>query len=1209
MEGGNPQQSPQQGAPPNRQQNPYARYPQGQQGQQMGHPQYGGMAPHGQQAPPHSGRPGPQAGAPYGTSPGTAYPAGYVPGTSFQPQMAYAGQQGYYYPPQQMAGYVYMPPPGAYPQAATTGQAARPPPKRERKAIAIIDPTTNEEVKIEGVDKKERKVSVSEDAEKKGDESKKKEEDEKKKKEEEEKKKKDEEEKKKKEEEERKKKEEEEERLRKEKEEEERKKKEEEERLRAEEKKKEEEERLRQEEEERKKKEEEEARLKQEEEDRKKEEEERLKAEEQEKKKEEEERAKQEEEEKKKKEEEERKKKEEEEKARKEKEAEENKKKDEELRKQLEELEDGEIVDSADEPPRKKRAINVVYPADCWSPTHTSGKKWYPIDLLLQFKDVCLTAPADAVLPQDLLPGGRPPSTSSRGGAGGSRGGRPNPRAPSQDGRGGDYGQMVYQQPPGGRGPVQRQQSGGMRGGGRQGGRGGREGSRDGRRQQQQGSQPILPDESIEPIPVSGENAWKPRAAVDVNALDEEKRKEVEDENLFRKMKSLLNKLTLDKFEKLCGQIMALEINTPRRMEGCIVLVFDKALDEPGFASMYADLCKRLSTLEVKVPETPGQSDAEKKKKEYNFRRLLLNKCQVEFEKERDIPPRQEGVAAEDEDIKVVRARLRMFGNIKFIGELFKRHMLTEKIMHECVKQLLSADKRAGNDKKLPSEEAIECLTKLLSTVGKMLDRPEAKSHMDAYFQRLGELAKQKDAFPSRIRFLIQEVIDLRHQNWIPRRADNTPKTIEEVHRQAALDAQKAAAQSQQAQAAYQHGGGYGRTNSQGGRGGGQFGGFRGGPPQQQQNPDGWNTVGNRQNTRADLQALRNARSVSSDGRQAEGASPSLGPGGRLGGPGMWAAHAQQAAAKPNALGQRGTVGGAGPSMGGGGFTKNSFAMLHQEEDDDHGDMGQRSRSRDNREGEQTSSPALGAGWRPTLSGFKPTAPSKATPPVTPTIPKKSESGAGPRAMQGAEKDKAAGPQLSKEEFVRKLKGMVEQYASIKDITEARQDLKDMGTVSLHSLLVEKMVGDYLENKKVRPGAADLLAIFVRDGSISKQDFYAGLDAHVEFLEDLEVDVPKIYDYLAEYVGPLVADGTITLLDLTENLKHLETLRSMPCEGAAKLLAAILRYVAEKQGADKAKELWVASGLNLAKFLEDGRQEEADVSDFAKSKKIEFILA
>ena len=72
----------------------------------------------------------------------------------------------------------------------------------------------------------------------------------------------------------------------------------------------------------------------------------------------------------------------------------------------------------------------------------------------------------------------------------------------------------------------------------------------------------------------------------------------------------------------------------------------------------------------------------------------------------------------EKKDMKVLfdekerKARMRSLGNIRFIGELYKLEMLTAKIMHECVQKLL----------KCVDEESLECLCRLLTTVGKNLE-------------------------------------------------------------------------------------------------------------------------------------------------------------------------------------------------------------------------------------------------------------------------------------------------------------------------------------------------------------------------------------------------------------------------------------------------------------------------------------------------------
>lgn len=44
-----------------------------------------------------------------------------------------------------------------------------------------------------------------------------------------------------------------------------------------------------------------------------------------------------------------------------------------------------------------------------------------------------------------------------------------------------------------------------------------------------------------------------------------------------------------------------------------------------------------------------------------------------------------------------VQARRRALGNIQFIGQLFKQKMLTEKIMHQCIRTLLGEVRRRSD--------------------------------------------------------------------------------------------------------------------------------------------------------------------------------------------------------------------------------------------------------------------------------------------------------------------------------------------------------------------------------------------------------------------------------------------------------------------------------------------------------------------------------
>ncbi|KAL0923274.1 hypothetical protein M5K25_007323 [Dendrobium thyrsiflorum] len=254
-----------------------------------------------------------------------------------------------------------------------------------------------------------------------------------------------------------------------------------------------------------------------------------------------------------------------------------------------------------------------------------------------------------------------------------------------------------------------------------------------------------------------------------------------QEEHKQRQLKAILNKLTPQNFEKLFSQVKEVKIDNTLTLSGVISQIFDKALMEPTFCEMYANFCLHLAS------ELPDFIENNEK---ITFRRLLLNKCQEEFERgEREQAEankaEEEGEICqteEEREEKRVRARRRMMGNIRLIGELYKKKMLTERIMHECIQKLLGYYQN-------PDEEDIESLCKLMSTIGEMIDHSKAKERMDAYFDRIAILSKNEQ-LSARLRFMLKDTIDLRKNKWQQRRKVEGPKKIEDVHKDAAQERQ-----------------------------------------------------------------------------------------------------------------------------------------------------------------------------------------------------------------------------------------------------------------------------------------------------------------------------------------------------------------------------------------------------------------------------------
>lgn len=242
-----------------------------------------------------------------------------------------------------------------------------------------------------------------------------------------------------------------------------------------------------------------------------------------------------------------------------------------------------------------------------------------------------------------------------------------------------------------------------------------------------------------------------------------------------RQLKAILNKLTPQNFDKLFQQVKEVNIDNTVTLAGLISQIFDKALMEPTFSEMYANFCLHLAS------ELPDFIEGDEK---ITFKRLLLNKCQEEFERgekeqiEADKPDKDGEVRLSEE--KRTYARRRMLGNIRLIGELYKKKILTERIMHECIEKLLRNDQFA-------EEEDIEALCKLMSTIGESIDHPKAKDYMDSYFELMLNLSNNVE-LSTRMRFMLKDVIDLRKNKWQERIKAEGPKKLEELHSDAAQE-------------------------------------------------------------------------------------------------------------------------------------------------------------------------------------------------------------------------------------------------------------------------------------------------------------------------------------------------------------------------------------------------------------------------------------
>ncbi|XP_056906315.1 eukaryotic translation initiation factor 4 gamma 3-like [Takifugu flavidus] len=245
-------------------------------------------------------------------------------------------------------------------------------------------------------------------------------------------------------------------------------------------------------------------------------------------------------------------------------------------------------------------------------------------------------------------------------------------------------------------------------------------------------------------------------------------------ENLIRTFRGILNKLTPERFESLMKQVDELNINNEETLNAVIELIVNKALTEQSYSATYAKMCHHLKGLMVSSRSSDGF---------IYFHKRLLQRCQMEFEngllkeKENNVSVAQE--EGEEQQLKVdleqtkLKTRVRSVANMRFIGELFKLRMITEAILHTCAVKLLQD----------VCEESMECLCKLLSIVGKDMDTEAERPKLNSYYDYICYLLKEWK-MSTRIKFMLQDVVALRKNNWVPRKKDDGPKTLQQLHQE-----------------------------------------------------------------------------------------------------------------------------------------------------------------------------------------------------------------------------------------------------------------------------------------------------------------------------------------------------------------------------------------------------------------------------------------
>ncbi|KAG8340531.1 MIF4G domain [Trypanosoma vivax] len=265
---------------------------------------------------------------------------------------------------------------------------------------------------------------------------------------------------------------------------------------------------------------------------------------------------------------------------------------------------------------------------------------------------------------------------------------------------------------------------------------------------------------------------WEDRVDAPINVSNSIGRKrglfgEVGKKELHHYVMSILNRVTGDseKFSEVRNELLRLPIPEANdtELEKIVDIFILKAVRDQPFASQYADLIVAL----CKVPEGQRIMGDKAQSLEFRMRQRLLSRCQTEFLQleKKNIEAaqcRKEERTSEGDDESFKCHRDRACGIVKFVGELFLRQIVTEKVILE----IIFITTTGGSGRKgfrvppeyTPSEAQMDEVIKLLDIVDAVFFVTPVGASLLSDFTKVMEHWSVSHPV-SRIRFLLLTVV------------------------------------------------------------------------------------------------------------------------------------------------------------------------------------------------------------------------------------------------------------------------------------------------------------------------------------------------------------------------------------------------------------------------------------------------------------------
>ena len=260
---------------------------------------------------------------------------------------------------------------------------------------------------------------------------------------------------------------------------------------------------------------------------------------------------------------------------------------------------------------------------------------------------------------------------------------------------------------------------------------------------------------------------WLPRSEKQLHMSTQE----IQVDNFCRRLVDVLNKVTPQNMDTLLDKISELNFQTEFSINKLSQHIVEKAESEPLYNEIYAEMC---CTLNQVVDRSISSADSIDHSIPLGlFKSLVIKETHLTFDEIFRVES-YGGCENTMNDSQLRTHRRKLFSVVEFLGQLYNVEFLEYNSLVRIINRLLSEQTKNS------LEFQMECLCKLLRVVGSTMESITRRDIMDHCFEQMQRMQAENE-FCARVRFCMEELFELRENNWVGRKLLDVPVRVDEI--------------------------------------------------------------------------------------------------------------------------------------------------------------------------------------------------------------------------------------------------------------------------------------------------------------------------------------------------------------------------------------------------------------------------------------------